>query len=221
MLPTKYRRIVGFNLVWECFASSLPQLALNSSRQVLNRELDITGDDNVQEAASTFVKAIKKLDLKRHIDAWKTPAGFPSMKCFHWIKSPIHRHIIRSIFSTIKQKTSKQVFGHFDNDWVWTYLASVFYQWYSAMRLVWSKRIKHFPWKRRMCRVFWSTVWRWRDSGIPLRYTRLHKADNTKLGLKYFGDGVTSVTVDDISTLGSRFWRNFWLVWGGSKNYGL
>lgn len=70
------------NLDSESAASGLLQLDLKFARQVLNKELDTIGDDDVQQTAFTLVKAMKKLVLLCFVDVWKMPAGFPIMDLF-------------------------------------------------------------------------------------------------------------------------------------------
>lgn len=52
-------------------------------------KFNITGDDDVQQAASTFVKAMEELHLKRRIDVWEMLAGFSITQLFSWL---IHYH---------------------------------------------------------------------------------------------------------------------------------
>lgn len=58
------------------------RMALISARQVLNKESDATGNDDVQQATSTFVKTLDDLNLKRRIDVLETPVEFLSMQTF-------------------------------------------------------------------------------------------------------------------------------------------
>lgn len=67
LLP-QYRRFFGCDPDSKFIALSLPQLALVFALQVLNMESNITRDNFVQQAASTFVKSMEKLDLERCID---------------------------------------------------------------------------------------------------------------------------------------------------------
>lgn len=58
ILP-QYRRLIGCDLDLECDTLSPLQLALISARQVMTKESSITGEDDVLEAAPTFVKAVE------------------------------------------------------------------------------------------------------------------------------------------------------------------
>lgn len=69
MLLPQPRRLPGCDLDWECVAPNLLQLALIFTRQVLNEESYITGDNDMRQAAFTFVKAMKKLYLTFFMDA--------------------------------------------------------------------------------------------------------------------------------------------------------
>lgn len=53
-----------------------PAIGLFFGRRILSIELSITGDGDVQQAASTFVNAREEPDLKRCMDVWETFAGF-------------------------------------------------------------------------------------------------------------------------------------------------
>lgn len=64
------------------FESSPKFLIFN--RQVMDKQLDITGDDDVMQAAFFFVKGIEELDLYRCINVWETPARFTIMGTF-WL----------------------------------------------------------------------------------------------------------------------------------------
>lgn len=75
----QHRQIVGCDLNWEFVASIHLQLALIIARQVLNERSNIIWDDDVQQAAFTFVKALEELKLNRRINACKTRDGFPIM----------------------------------------------------------------------------------------------------------------------------------------------
>lgn len=82
MILPQYRQFVECDLEWECVASSLPQLALKVACEVLYEESDIIGDNDVQQAASIFVKKMEEVDLKFCIDVWETHNGFPIIQAF-------------------------------------------------------------------------------------------------------------------------------------------
>lgn len=63
MLLLHCRRFFGCDPDLEWVASSLPQMAPIFARQVLNEASDITGDDDVQQAATTFIKVMEELEL--------------------------------------------------------------------------------------------------------------------------------------------------------------
>lgn len=81
LLPQQ-RQFVGCDLESKSVASSLPYLAFIFARQVLYKDSDTIGDDDVQQTASPFVKAIAELHQKRHNDVWETTAGFPIKQTF-------------------------------------------------------------------------------------------------------------------------------------------
>lgn len=54
--------------------SKCPELRLVIARQVLNKDLDITGGSDVLKFACIFNNAMVELDLKRRIDIWETLA---------------------------------------------------------------------------------------------------------------------------------------------------
>lgn len=54
---------------------------------MLKEELDITGEDDVQQAAPTFVNAMEGLDVKRRIVVQETPNGF-------FILLPVSLHVL-------------------------------------------------------------------------------------------------------------------------------
>lgn len=64
MILPQNRQLVGFNLYSECALSSLPHLTLVFALQVVNKDLDITGDDAVWQAAFDFCKSMEQLNLK-------------------------------------------------------------------------------------------------------------------------------------------------------------
>lgn len=68
MLLLHRRRFVWCDLALERVASMLPHLTLVFTIHVLNKASKITGNDNVQLASYTFVKAMNVLVLKRRID---------------------------------------------------------------------------------------------------------------------------------------------------------
>lgn len=50
--------------------------------QVLDEGLDTTGDEDVLQPTSIFVKSMEKLAFNRQIDVWETHVGFPIMQKF-------------------------------------------------------------------------------------------------------------------------------------------
>lgn len=104
ILLLQHRRFFGCDLDSECIASSLPQMALFCSRQLLNKESDITGDDNVQQAAFTFFNVMEELELKHCIDVWEMPAGFPIMQILslHILHNPSTYHLGFSLHDQAK-----------------------------------------------------------------------------------------------------------------------
>lgn len=73
---------VGHDPDSEYVALSFLQLVLILPRQVLNDESDITGGDNVLQAASSFVKTMEGLDLKHRIFLLETLDGSFIMRTF-------------------------------------------------------------------------------------------------------------------------------------------
>lgn len=82
MLFPEQRRIFECDQDLDRVASSLSHLALIFARQKLNEEWYISGDDEAQRAASTFVNAMKELDFKRRVDVCDTLAGVCIMQMF-------------------------------------------------------------------------------------------------------------------------------------------
>lgn len=70
-----HTRFVGCDLDPGYVTSSLPYLSLVSARKVLNKESEITENDDAQYTAFTFNKATKELDLKRGINVLDTNKG--------------------------------------------------------------------------------------------------------------------------------------------------
>lgn len=105
MLPPQHRLLAGSDLDPKRVASRLPQLAHEFARQVLNEESDIAWDDNVQRAASVFVKAVGELEPNRYINVWRRLLVFVSFKFFCYINSAIYQHII---CSTLFMSSRKQ-----------------------------------------------------------------------------------------------------------------
>lgn len=94
--------------------------------QVLNKELDNTGDSNLQQAAVTFGKAVEKLDLKRYLDVWEMSDGFAVMQTFQMLilyHLSTH-HIEHSLCD--HAKNLQRIFGHLFCVRDWTCLTSVF-----------------------------------------------------------------------------------------------
>lgn len=83
MYASTYTQVVfGFDLDSECTASSLSHHALAFGRHELNKESDITDEDDEQQVTFASVKAMNELNLKFCIDASKIPDGFPVIKSF-------------------------------------------------------------------------------------------------------------------------------------------
>lgn len=70
MLVPYHRLFVGRELDSDHVASYHSQLARKFARQESIKEKHITGNKDVQQAASTFVKALEELDFKRCIDVY-------------------------------------------------------------------------------------------------------------------------------------------------------
>lgn len=81
-------------------ASSSPQLAPIFACQVLSVESENTGEEDVQQAASTFRNAMEDQDLKRPIDVWKMPPGFSIMQSFplHTLYHPLPYYIEYALY---------------------------------------------------------------------------------------------------------------------------
>lgn len=67
MLLPQHMRFVGY-MDLKRVTLSLLQLVLIFAHQVLDEEMDTTGDDNVLQAGFKFVKFMRKRDAKRGIE---------------------------------------------------------------------------------------------------------------------------------------------------------
>lgn len=76
MFHSQFRQLVGSNMGSECVAACLLQLAVVFIRQELIRKSHISGEDNMQHASLTYVKAMEALAVKRRINEWRTFYGF-------------------------------------------------------------------------------------------------------------------------------------------------
>lgn len=65
-----------------CVALSFRKLVLIFARQVLIKDSGITGDDDVQLAASIFVESMEELFFEHRTDVWEMPAGFSILQTF-------------------------------------------------------------------------------------------------------------------------------------------
>lgn len=81
LLPT-HREFGGRELDLECVASSLRQQGLIFGRQMSYEKLNIFGDDDVQQAASTFVEGMEELELKRRKAVWEKPNIFSGIQTY-------------------------------------------------------------------------------------------------------------------------------------------
>lgn len=79
MLLPQHGRFAGCELDANCGSLSLAHLTLVFIGKVLNKELDIKGDDKMKQAAFSVARAIVKLGLKHCIRVRKTSASFPTM----------------------------------------------------------------------------------------------------------------------------------------------
>lgn len=88
MFQQQHKGIVGCDLDLVCFNLGLPQVALVFVRQVLNKESDITEEEDEHQAAFTFVNAKGggDLDQKCRIDVWETFSGSTTMQTFLLLK---------------------------------------------------------------------------------------------------------------------------------------
>lgn len=65
MILSQHRQFVEDDLESKSVTSSLSQLALIFTRQVLNEDSEITENGGIQQAAFIFSKVVEELDLKR------------------------------------------------------------------------------------------------------------------------------------------------------------
>lgn len=86
-------------------ASRLAQLDLIFASQVLKKKLNTTGEDDVQQSAPIFFKAIEKVDLKMASMCGHRLLPFLFCKGFPCIYSSIYQQIIWRIVFTIRPKT--------------------------------------------------------------------------------------------------------------------
>lgn len=82
MLLPKHRCFVWYDPYSKRVASRLPHLAPVFSCQRWNEESGTTEDDDVQQAAFTFVQSMENRDLSRRIDVWERLAGFSIIREF-------------------------------------------------------------------------------------------------------------------------------------------
>lgn len=86
----------------------------------MKEEWDITGNDDVVQAAPTFVKAMEELDLKCRVDVWETPVVFRGMQTFplHILYHLLTFHTKNALYDQTEK--SQPIFGYLVGvfDWI-------------------------------------------------------------------------------------------------------
>ena len=82
LLLNEHRRCVCTEIDEECVRLSMPALLDVFVSQLLNKDSDIKGNEEVMKAACIYKQRRESIRAKMVRNAWMTPAGLPSMQTF-------------------------------------------------------------------------------------------------------------------------------------------
>lgn len=77
---------------------TIPQLILRYARQLLNKESDIDGEEQVQTSAEVCVKSVEAIEVQKRLDVWEAPEDILPCKnshrtfCTIWVRTSARKN---------------------------------------------------------------------------------------------------------------------------------